>query len=299
MKMSEADKIIESLKNSGKKVEEFYVSNKTSDKNVGSIEDDINELKTLLFQDRLTNYGKRKMINYYENEITRQKQINEEHKRLNGELREKVKELEEKNKHLSNTSDYETISLECTNLEEQLEIANNRIQELEEENKKVKAQHVFTRNEATDEEKAELYDVIDKTLGTFLEQEKPIWQQEMTTDKMNLEEALNIVNEMYQDRYKIIQENDTIYVDKLKDVKFTNLEFASVILLREVQSLQNKFKNSIPTQKVIDKTEYLKKQRRELGFKTYLKREDIINDDRVIMCEISVLQELLQESEDK
>ena len=110
------------------------MSNKTSDKNVGSIEEDINELKTLLFQDRLTNYGKRKMINYYENEITRQKQINEEHKRLNGELREKVKELEEKNKHLSNTSDYETISLECTNLEEQLEIANNRIQELEEEN---------------------------------------------------------------------------------------------------------------------------------------------------------------------
>ena len=29
-----------------------------------------------------------------------------------------------------------------------------RIQELEEENKKVKAQHVFTRNEATDEERA-------------------------------------------------------------------------------------------------------------------------------------------------
>ena len=109
---------------------------KDSDINVGSIEEDINELKTLLFQDRLTNYGKRKMINYYENEITRQKQINEEHKRLNGELREKVKELEEKNKHLSNTSDYETISLECTNLEEQLEIANNRIQELEEENKR-------------------------------------------------------------------------------------------------------------------------------------------------------------------
>ena len=169
-----------------------------------------------------------------------------------------------------------------------------RIKELEEETTKLKAQHIFTRNKATDEEKAELYDVIDKTLGTFLEQEKPIWQQEMTTDKMNLEEALNIVNEMYQDRYKIIQENDTIYVDKLKDVKFTNLEFASVILLREVQSLQNKFKNSIPTQKVIDKTEYLKKQRRELGFKTYLKREDMLNDDRIIVCEIQVLQELLE-----
>ena len=39
--MSEADKIIESLKNSGKKVEQFYVSNKTSDKNVANIEDDV------------------------------------------------------------------------------------------------------------------------------------------------------------------------------------------------------------------------------------------------------------------
>lgn len=63
--------------------------------------EDINELKTLLFQDRLTNYGKRKMINYYENETTRQKQINEEHQKINGELREKVKELEEENKKKS------------------------------------------------------------------------------------------------------------------------------------------------------------------------------------------------------
>ena len=46
--MSEADKIIESLKNSGKKVEEFYVSNKTSDKNVGSIEDDVKRCNELI-----------------------------------------------------------------------------------------------------------------------------------------------------------------------------------------------------------------------------------------------------------
>ena len=68
---------------------------KSREINVGSIEEDINELKTLLFQDRLTNYGKRKMIDYYENEIARQKQINEEHQKINGELREKVKKLEE------------------------------------------------------------------------------------------------------------------------------------------------------------------------------------------------------------
>ena len=56
--------------------------------------------------------------------------------------------------------------------------------------------------------------------------------------------------------------------------------------------------NSIPKQKIKDKIEELKRQRRELGFKTYLRKEDIINDDRVIVCQIQVLQELLQE-EDK
>ena len=44
--MSEADKIIKSLRDSGKKVEEFYVSNKTSDENVANIEELIQEYKT-------------------------------------------------------------------------------------------------------------------------------------------------------------------------------------------------------------------------------------------------------------
>ena len=39
--MSEADKIIKSLRDSGKKVEEFYVSNKTSDENVANEEQTI------------------------------------------------------------------------------------------------------------------------------------------------------------------------------------------------------------------------------------------------------------------
>lgn len=310
------------------------MSNKTSDKNVANIEDDIEILESIVkvhndflqgvnkesinekeiraLEHLLSDYKNMKFN--YENlihdisliaesldmqedstieeialriseEMYNQQQINEEHQKLNGELRQAINTVEKEK------SDW--IKAYQEEKDSQFELLK-RIKELEEETTKLKAQHIFTRNKATDEEKAELYDVIDKTLGTFLEQEKPIWQQEMTTDKMNLEEALNIVNEMYQDRYKIIQENDTIYVDKLKDVKFTNLEFASVILLREVQSLQNKFKNSIPTQKVIDKTEYLKKQRRELGFKTYLKREDMLNDDRIIVCEIQVLQELLE-----
>lgn len=58
-----------------------------------SIEEDVNELKILLFQDRLTNYGKRKMINYYENEIARQKQINEEHQKENRRIKRKSKRI--------------------------------------------------------------------------------------------------------------------------------------------------------------------------------------------------------------
>ena len=46
--MSEADKIIKSLRDSGKKVEEFYMSNKTSDKNVANIEDDIEILESIV-----------------------------------------------------------------------------------------------------------------------------------------------------------------------------------------------------------------------------------------------------------
>lgn len=57
--------------------------------------------------------------------------------------------------------------------------------------------------------------------------------------------------------------------------------------------------NFIPKQKIKDKIEELKRQRRELGFKTYLKREHMLNEDREIVIKIQVLQELLQESEDK
>lgn len=190
---------------------------------MSSIEEDIerlNKLVTTKFNNdySIDNIDKEALENLL-SDYTRQKQINEEHQRINGELREKVKELEEENKNL-------------------------------------KAQHIFTRNNnATDKEKAELYDVIDKTIDTFLEQEKPIWQQEMIKDKMSLEEALSIVDEMYQNKYKIIEKNNTIYVDKLNDIKFTSLEFASVRLLREVQSLQYKLENSISKQVVKDKIE--------------------------------------------
>lgn len=55
----------------------------------------------------------------------------------------------------------------------------------------------------------------------------------------------------------------------------------------------------IPKQKIKDKIEELKQNRRELGFKTYLKREDMINEDKEIVIRMKILEELLQESEDK
>lgn len=257
------------------------MSNKTSDKNVANIEDDVKILKELLrkmrdkriIQVRETWNDDCGYIEALENILlnyTRQKQINEEHQKLNGELKKAINTAEkEKGEWIE----------ECQQKDE-------RIKALEEENKKLKAQHVFTRNKATDEEKAELFDAIDKTLDTFLEKEKPIWQQEMKTNKMSLVEALNIVDSMYQDRYKIVQENNTIYADRLKDVKFTNLEFASVRLLREVLSLQSKLKNSIPKQTVIDKIkEYYKRMTEDAGHPNW------VVTDRIVM---NVLQELLE-----
>ena len=203
------------------------MSNKTSDKNVANIKELIQEYKTYNDLDGIQDLSI--YVNALENLLSEREQD-----------KKRIQELEEKMNADNMLIIYE------------LKQKDKRIQELKEETTKLKAHHVFTRNEATDEEKAELYDVIDKTLDTFLEKEKPIWQQEMKTDKMSLEEALNVVDSMYQDRYKIIRENDTIFVDRLKDVKFTNLEFASVILLREVQSLQSKLKKSITKQDIKD-----------------------------------------------
>ena len=94
------------------------MSNKTSDKNVGNIEEDIKILENLKSYLNLLVYeGKDKIIyndllwdektvdcinaiEHLINNYTRQKQINEEHQKINGELREKVKELDAKNDEL-------------------------------------------------------------------------------------------------------------------------------------------------------------------------------------------------------
>lgn len=74
--------------------------------------------------------------------------------------------------------------------------------------------------------------------------QKPYWQQIMNKDEMTIDEALTIIDDMYQDRYKIMSqktEKETIVdLSKMDYIKFTNLEWASVRVLREVQILNNK-----------------------------------------------------------
>ena len=79
------------------------MSNKTSDKNVANVtKSDIDILNALIYvyEARLPNYNELmdsevKSLKNILADYTRQKKINEEHKKLNGELRERVKELEE------------------------------------------------------------------------------------------------------------------------------------------------------------------------------------------------------------
>lgn len=56
----------------------------------------LEELISLLYQDKLTQYGKRLLVENIEklqNRIQELEKINTEHQKLNGELREEIKQL--------------------------------------------------------------------------------------------------------------------------------------------------------------------------------------------------------------
>ena len=80
------------------------MSNKTSDKNVANIENDVDELKSImnLRTDSGFAYSQKntlslqKAIKNVLADYTRQKEMNEEHQKINGELRERIQELENK-----------------------------------------------------------------------------------------------------------------------------------------------------------------------------------------------------------
>lgn len=170
--------------------------------------------------------------------------------------------------------------------------------ELEEENKRLKASHIVTHNKISDEEKAKIFDVIDNSIDTYFEKSKPYWEQIMTKDKMSLEEAETIINDMYQDRNKILENNNVIDISRLDDVKFTNLEFASVRAIREIQSLERKLENSIPVSLVEEKIEEIQKEYEETlktaNFKEIEKMNKINFRGITLEGQRSILRELLE-----
>ena len=131
----------------------------------------------------------------------------------------------------------------------------NLIEKQSKEIEELKASHITTNNKATNTEKAKIFDVIENSIDTYIEKSKPYWEQIMTKDEMTIEEALTIIDDMYQDRYKIMSqktEKETIVdLSKMDYIKFTNLEWASVRALREVQSLNYKLEKLEDKMKLI------------------------------------------------
>ena len=118
-------------------------------------------------------------------------------------------------------------------------------------------------------------------------------EEENKKSKVRFEERDDELWERVKQCKNMQTEIDRLYTDKE--------ELQQVYLHEKLakEEIEEILEESIPKQKIKDKIEELKRQRRELGFKTYLKKEDIINDDREIVCKIQGLQELLQEREDK
>lgn len=105
------------------------MSNKISDKNVANIEELIKEYKTYNDLDGIQDL--QPYIRALQNilaDYTRQKQINEEHRKLNGELRERVKELER------NSNCDSVYAIKFATMQQQINEKDKRIQELKKEN---------------------------------------------------------------------------------------------------------------------------------------------------------------------
>ena len=180
--------------------------------------------------------------------------------------------------------------------EKAIGVVLNLIETQSKEIEELKASHITTKNKATNTEKAKIFDVIDNSIDTYIEKSKPYWEQIMTKDEMTIEEALTIIDDMYQDRYKIMSqktEKETIVdLSKMDYIKFTNLEWASVRVLREVQSLNHKFKNL--EDKIKAKIEELENQKRQ-----WIEDRDNKRKDSEIIYAKKVLESLLEKENKK
>lgn len=75
-----------------------------------SIEEDIEELKRLLYRNELTQYGKRKLINYYEQQEKNYKRLLKENEKLKNDLSWRINYCQELEKDLFENCENHVIS---------------------------------------------------------------------------------------------------------------------------------------------------------------------------------------------
>ena len=187
---------------------------------------------------------------------------------------------------------------------EAIKEAVNLIEKQSKEIEELKANHITTNNKATNTEKAKIFDVIENSIDTYIEKSKPYWEQIMTKDEMTIDEALTIIDDMYQDRYKIMSqktEKETIVdLSKMDYIKFTNLEWASVRVLREVQSLRHEMEKQSKEIEQLKKYEKYYEEMEEVNkkfiavdkIKEILEIEEKIDNEKLL----SLLQTIVDEN---
>lgn len=125
--------------------------------------------------------------------------------------------------------------------------------------------------------------------GLFNENDKNVVN--MTEEAFNeIIDNLEVVAYLTEYGRRGIKENVKKLQARIKDLEKENKNKDTYIkMAKEV------IENSILIDKIKNKIDDLKEQRRKLGFKTYLRREDMLNDDKAIVNKISALEELLEE----
>lgn len=146
-----------------------------------------------------------------------------------------------------------------------------------------------------------MYNIIIKNLQAYVNSDE-IYQKyknkqlkEISDFEMFCINHCKNIEELIQDytrQKQINEEHQKINGELREKVKMLDEAYTGVI--KESKKWFDIAHNSIPKQVIIDKIEELKTKRRGLGFKKYLRREDMLKEDRTIFCEIQVLQELLE-----
>lgn len=149
-----------------------------------------------------------------------------------------------------------------------------------------------------------LIGIIKETFDLYQKEKER--NKEFLSNKMTLEEAKQIIDDMYQDKYKPIEEKTkegaTIYIERLDNVIFSEVEFAGVRLLREVQILERKLKNSISKDKIREKIKELDIEIQQCQYadddiEEY--KNDMKKEKSRLLRDKKILQELLEANNEK